>query len=153
MTSPYVNRADNLVRTLSDHVSERIAAGLAGRKGAHVLALKRAWPAIMSGDRRRAPWVMRAYIAALLPAFLGGCMDEQTTTLGACTLESINRHFAQKPVIASNEVERCMRVQGYNLRTSRHCPYPPNETNPRCYQPDTWLGQIGYHIEMVIRSD
>ena len=39
MTGRYVNRADDPVRTLSDQVGERIAAGLAGRKG-EVLPLK-----------------------------------------------------------------------------------------------------------------
>jgi hypothetical protein len=33
MTGRYVNRSDDPVRTLSDQVGERIAAGLAGRKG------------------------------------------------------------------------------------------------------------------------
>ncbi len=42
MTGRYVNRADDPVRTLSDHVGERIAAGLAGRKSADVVPLKRA---------------------------------------------------------------------------------------------------------------
>jgi hypothetical protein len=34
MTDRYVNRAEDPVRTLSDQVRGRIAAGLAGRKGA-----------------------------------------------------------------------------------------------------------------------
>jgi hypothetical protein len=42
MTGRYVNRADDPVRTLSDQVGERIAAGLAGRKGAEILPLKQA---------------------------------------------------------------------------------------------------------------
>jgi integrase len=41
MTGRYVNRADDPVRTLSNQVGERIAAGLAGRPGASVVALKR----------------------------------------------------------------------------------------------------------------
>jgi integrase len=41
MTGRYVNRADDPVRTLSNQVGERIAAGLAGRPGASVAALKR----------------------------------------------------------------------------------------------------------------
>ena len=41
MTGRYVNRADDPVRTLSDQVGERIAAGLAGRKTADVVPLKR----------------------------------------------------------------------------------------------------------------
>jgi integrase len=41
MTGRYVNRADDPVRTLSDQVGERIAAGLAGRSGAEVVALRR----------------------------------------------------------------------------------------------------------------
>jgi integrase len=41
MTGRYVNRADEPVRMLSDQVGERIAAGLAGRKSAEVVALKR----------------------------------------------------------------------------------------------------------------
>jgi hypothetical protein len=36
-----VNRADHPVRTLSDQVGERIAAGLAGLKAGEVVALKR----------------------------------------------------------------------------------------------------------------
>ena len=40
MTSRYVNRADDPVRTLSDLVGERIAAGLAGNKPAKVVTLK-----------------------------------------------------------------------------------------------------------------
>jgi integrase len=40
MTGRYVNRADDPVRTLSDQVGERIAAGLAGRKAADIVALK-----------------------------------------------------------------------------------------------------------------
>jgi hypothetical protein len=39
--SEHQNRADDPVRTLSDQVGERIAAGLAGRKGGEVVALKR----------------------------------------------------------------------------------------------------------------
>jgi hypothetical protein len=35
------NRADDPVRTLSDEVGERIAAGLADRKSGEVVALKR----------------------------------------------------------------------------------------------------------------
>ncbi len=41
MTGRYVNRADDPVRTLSEMVGERIAAGLAGRKRGEVVALKR----------------------------------------------------------------------------------------------------------------
>jgi integrase len=41
MTSRYVNRADDPVRTLSDHVGERIAAGLAGQAGGTVVTFKR----------------------------------------------------------------------------------------------------------------
>jgi integrase len=41
MTGRYVNRADDPVRTLSDQVGERIAAGLAGRKPAEVVPMKR----------------------------------------------------------------------------------------------------------------
>ena len=41
MTGRYVNRADDPVRSLSDQVGERIAAGLAGRKAAEVVPLKR----------------------------------------------------------------------------------------------------------------
>jgi len=41
MTGRYVNRADDPVRSLSDQVGERIAAGLAGRKAAEVVAFKR----------------------------------------------------------------------------------------------------------------
>ena len=41
MTGRYVNRADDPVRSLSDQVGERIAAGLAGRKSAEVVPLKR----------------------------------------------------------------------------------------------------------------
>ena len=41
MTGRYVNRADDPVRLLSDQVGERIAAGLAGRKAAEVVPLKR----------------------------------------------------------------------------------------------------------------
>ena len=41
MTGRYVNRADDPVRSLSDQVGERIAAGLAGRKAADVVELKR----------------------------------------------------------------------------------------------------------------
>jgi len=37
MTGRYVNRADDPIRTLSDQVGERIAAGLAGRKGGEVV--------------------------------------------------------------------------------------------------------------------
>jgi integrase len=41
MTGRCVNRADDPVRLLSDQVGERIAAGLAGRKAAEVVSLKR----------------------------------------------------------------------------------------------------------------
>jgi hypothetical protein len=44
MTGRYMNRAiapTSPVHTLSDQVGERIAAGLAGRKGGEVVALKR----------------------------------------------------------------------------------------------------------------
>src|SRR5205085_7056962 len=41
MTARYVNRADDPIRTLSDQVGERIAAGLAGNKPAEVVFLRR----------------------------------------------------------------------------------------------------------------
>jgi integrase len=41
MTGRYVSRADDPVRTLSDRVGERIAAGLAGQTRGEVVALKR----------------------------------------------------------------------------------------------------------------
>ncbi|MFZ3352641.1 MAG: tyrosine-type recombinase/integrase, partial [Xanthobacteraceae bacterium] len=41
MTSRYVNRADDPVRTLSEMVGEKIAAGLAGRKSGEVVEFKR----------------------------------------------------------------------------------------------------------------
>jgi len=41
MTGRYVNRADDPVRTLSDQVGERIAAGLAGQQAAEVVPMKR----------------------------------------------------------------------------------------------------------------
>jgi integrase len=41
MTGRYVSRANDPVRTLSDQVGERIAAGLAGRKAAEVVPMKR----------------------------------------------------------------------------------------------------------------
>jgi integrase len=41
VTGGYVHRADESVRILSDLVGERIAAGLAGREAADVVALKR----------------------------------------------------------------------------------------------------------------
>jgi integrase len=41
MTGRYVNRAEDPVRTLSEMVGKRIAAGLAGRKGGEVVVLKR----------------------------------------------------------------------------------------------------------------
>jgi len=40
MTGRCVNRADDLVRTLSEMVGERIAASLASRKAADALMLK-----------------------------------------------------------------------------------------------------------------
>ena len=40
MTRRYLNRADSPVRTLSDQVSERIAAAMAGRKPADVVPLE-----------------------------------------------------------------------------------------------------------------
>jgi integrase len=40
MTGRYVNRSDNPVRTLSDHVGERIAAALAGQPPAEVVPMK-----------------------------------------------------------------------------------------------------------------
>jgi len=40
VTGRYVNRADDPVRALSDEVGARIAAGLAGRRGADVIPLK-----------------------------------------------------------------------------------------------------------------
>jgi hypothetical protein len=41
MTGRYVSRADDPVRTLSDRVGERIAAGLAGPPRGEVVPLKR----------------------------------------------------------------------------------------------------------------
>lgn len=41
MTGRYVNRADHPVRTLSDQVGERIAAGLAGLTGGEIVPMKR----------------------------------------------------------------------------------------------------------------
>jgi len=41
MTGRYVNRADDPVRTLSETVGRRIAAGLAGRKGGEIVTFKR----------------------------------------------------------------------------------------------------------------
>ena len=41
MTSRYVNRADEPVRTLSGQVGERISAAMSGRSAADVVYLKR----------------------------------------------------------------------------------------------------------------
>jgi hypothetical protein len=41
VTGRHVNRADDPVGALSDQVGERIAAGLAGRKPADVVPMKR----------------------------------------------------------------------------------------------------------------
>lgn len=42
MTGCYVNRADDPLRTLGDHVGERIAAALTGRPAAEVIPYKMA---------------------------------------------------------------------------------------------------------------
>ncbi len=44
MTGRYVNRSADPVRALSNHVGERIAAGLAGSTGAEIVPLKRGTP-------------------------------------------------------------------------------------------------------------
>jgi hypothetical protein len=51
MTGRYVNRANDPVRTLSDHVGERIAAAMAGKPFAEVVPLK-AGKALTIGNAR-----------------------------------------------------------------------------------------------------
>ncbi len=80
---------------------------------------------------------------------LGGCMQEQAMKSASCTLEALNHSFGKSP-ISRPDVEHCMRVQGYVMRTSKYCNYPADETKAVCYQPDDRLGQLGYQLEMAL---
>jgi integrase len=51
VTGRYVNRANDSLRALSDHVGERIAAGLAGQRAVEILPLKRGPRSTPGGDQ------------------------------------------------------------------------------------------------------
>jgi hypothetical protein len=47
-----------------------------------------------------------------------------------------------------------MKARGFRLQISEHCPDDTiSEIKLLCYQPKTWLGQIGRRIEMALRSN
>jgi hypothetical protein len=92
-----------------------------------------------------------AVILLLIP--LGGCMADQTKTFAACQFP-MARQFGKQQALEGGEVEICMKVHGYKLQISKYCPYGAiSEIKLLCYQPNTWLGQIGYKIEMALRSN
>jgi len=93
---------------------------------------------------------MRRAAAVLLLLPLCGCADDQTKSFAACQF-SMARHFGEEQTWLAGEVEICMRAQGFKLQMSEYCPYETiSESKLLCYQPKTWLAQIGYKIEMAL---
>src|ERR1700724_2223286 len=91
-------------------------------------------------DRRDAK---RLAAAALLVIPLGGCVADQKKTFAACQYP-IAREFGKEQALLAGEVQTCMKVNGFKLQTSKYCPDDTvSEITLLCYQPKTWLGQIG----------
>ena len=100
-------------------------------------------------DRRDAK---RLAAAALLVIPLGGCVADQKKTFAACQYP-IAREFGKEQALLAGEVQTCMKVNGFKLQTSKYCPDDTvSEITLLCYQPKTWLGQIGHKIEMALTS-
>jgi hypothetical protein len=100
-------------------------------------------------DRRDAK---RLAAAALLVIPLGGCVADQKKTFAACQYP-IARQFGKEQALLAGEVQTCMKVNGFKLQTSKYCPDDTvSEITLLCYQPKTWLGQIGHKIEMAFTS-
>jgi hypothetical protein len=107
---------------------------------------------VQVGSPRAMEDAMRRGAVVLLVIPLCGCMAGQTKTFAACQTESMARHFGQRQVVAPREVETCMKVHGFMLRVSKYCHFDAiSAVKLLCYQPDTWLGQVGYEIEMALR--
>lgn len=96
---------------------------------------------------------MRCVGAALLLIPLCGCMADQKATFAACQYP-MARQFAKEEASLAGEVETCMKMNGFKLQASKHCPdHAISEMALLCYQPRTWLGRMGHNIEMALRSD
>jgi hypothetical protein len=86
---------------------------------------------------------------------LGGCIEDQAKTAGMCRSEALTREFgapAYKDTAA--ETVKCMSLNGYTKRVSRYCPHlTVGDMKTICYQPDSWLGWIGFQIEMALKPN
>src|ERR1700674_4422982 len=98
---------------------------------------------------------MRRVALVMLALMLCGCMKDQAITHATCKLESMSRNFnSSTSKEAIDEIVRCMSLNGYTKRISKYCPYVGvGDASTPCYQPDSWLGRIGYQIEMVSKSN
>lgn len=84
----------------------------------------------------------------LLTLTVGGCMEDQAKTALACRTAALTHN---KDVAA--ETVKCMSLNGYTKRVSRYCPHlAVGDVDTVCYQPDSWVGQIEYQIEMAFRK-
>jgi hypothetical protein len=100
---------------------------------------------------------MKVRVVAILivAATVGGCLKDQTMTHATCTMEMLNRNFnAPTSANAGQDFDRCMNQNGYKKNQSRFCTHVPlGRASQDCYQPDTLWGQIGWQIEMALRSN
>ena len=96
---------------------------------------------------------MRRAAAALLMIPLCGCVADQKKRFATCQY-SMARQFGKEQTLLVGEVETCMTMNGFKLQISKGCPDDTiSEINLLCYEPKTWLGQIGHKIELALRSD
>jgi hypothetical protein len=96
---------------------------------------------------------MRRAATVLLVIPLCGYMAEQKKTFATCRF-SLARDFGDEQTWLAGYMETCMKARGFRLQISEHCPDDAiSESKLLCYQPKTWLGQIGRKIEMALRSN
>jgi hypothetical protein len=91
----------------------------------------------------------------MIALMLGGCIEDQAKTAGMCRSEALTRDFntpANKDTAA--ETVKCMSLNGYTKRASRYCQHlTVGDMKTICYQPDSWLGWIGFQIEMAFKPN
>ncbi len=96
-----------------------------------------------------------ALILLVLP--LSGCFAEQKQQIAACKLEAQRLYPNDQPESNrfGNYITTCMEAHGYESKIpSKGCFVPHlSADNAACYQPGTWLGRIGYQIEMAFKSN
>jgi len=94
-------------------------------------------------------------IAIILISLLAlcGCYPAQKKQAGLCELEAMRTYAGQElgtDAQVGAYIRKCMQVHGYipdvsapNCGTSD----PGFEANPRCYEPDNWIGIASDYVE------